>query len=67
VTSQSHPAVRLKRGIERLPNSKSLYGEIMRAARLGMNLVGTSVADERAFFVHDLHKETTCGHVCRKA
>jgi hypothetical protein len=41
--------VRLWRGIESLPNSKVLYGEIMRAARLGMNLVGTSVAVERAF------------------
>jgi hypothetical protein len=41
--------VRLWRGIESLPNSKVLHGEIMRAARRGMNLVGTSVDDERAF------------------
>jgi hypothetical protein len=47
--AESHPAVRLWRGIESLPNSGVLYGEIMRAARLGMTLVGTSVADERAF------------------
>jgi hypothetical protein len=36
-------------GIEALPSSDALYGEIMKAARLGMTLVGTSVADERAF------------------
>jgi hypothetical protein len=41
--------VRLWRGIESLPNSKVLYGEIMRAGRLRMNLVGTSAADERVF------------------
>jgi hypothetical protein len=35
--------------MESLPILKVLYGEVMRAARLGMNLVGTSAADERAF------------------
>jgi hypothetical protein len=47
--SGSHPAVRLWRGIESLPNSEILYGGSMRAARLGMTLVGNSVADKRAF------------------
>jgi hypothetical protein len=46
--SESLPAVRLWRGIESLPNSEVLYREIMRAARLYITLVGTSVADEMA-------------------
>jgi hypothetical protein len=35
--------------IDALPNSDVLYGEVMRLAKLGMTLVGTSVMDERAF------------------
>jgi hypothetical protein len=35
--------------MEALPSSDALYGEIKRAARLGMTLAGTSVADERVF------------------
>jgi hypothetical protein len=49
VAAERHPAVRMWGGIEALPSSDALYGEIMKAARLGMTLVGTSVADERAF------------------
>jgi hypothetical protein len=47
----------VRRGIESLPNSQVLYGEIMRAARLDMNLVGTSAADERAFSCMTLVKK----------
>jgi hypothetical protein len=47
--AERHPAVSLWRAVEALPASTSLYGEIMRAARLGLTLVGTSVCDERAF------------------
>jgi hypothetical protein len=35
------------RGIDALPNSDVLY-RVMRLAKLGMTLVGTSVMDERA-------------------
>jgi hypothetical protein len=31
-----------------MPNSEVLYGEVMRAARLGMFLVRSSVAEDRA-------------------
>ena len=41
--------MRLWRRIEALPSAQELFGEIMRAAQMGMTLVGTSVCDERAF------------------
>jgi len=47
--AEQHPAVRMWHGVDALPNSSNLYGEIMRLAKLGMTLVGTSVIDERAF------------------
>jgi hypothetical protein len=48
-------------GIEVLPNSDALYGEIIRDARLRMTPVGTSVAFSRMAF-----EETTCVHVLKE-
>jgi hypothetical protein len=44
-----HPSVRMWRGIATLPAAEQLYGQIMKLAKIGMTLVGTSVSDERAF------------------
>jgi hypothetical protein len=48
LTAERHPAVRMWRGIDALPNSDVLHGEVMRLAKLGLTLAGTSVMDERA-------------------
>jgi len=44
-----HPNVVMWTRVSQLPAAQELYGETMRAAQMGMTMVGTSVMDERAF------------------
>jgi hypothetical protein len=44
-----HPLVGMWRDIASLPAAEQLYGQIMKLAQIGMELVGASVSDERAF------------------
>jgi hypothetical protein len=37
------------RGIATLRAAEQLYGQIMKLAKIGMTLIGTSVSDKRAF------------------
>jgi hypothetical protein len=53
-------------GIEVLPNSDALYGEIIRDARLRTTLVGTSVADDERAFSCMAFMKATCIHVFKK-